>query len=67
MFESLFRYPSVLARHRDGPAAEERRRFLFHRLRDRRSRPPGGAEIAVAVHGGQESFSYKWARAGCAS
>ena len=30
MFESLFRHPRVLARHRDGPAAEERDRFLAH-------------------------------------
>jgi integrase/recombinase XerD len=31
MFETLFNYPSVLARHREGPAAEERERFLVHR------------------------------------
>jgi len=31
MFETLFNYPSVLARHREGPAAEERQRFLVHR------------------------------------
>jgi len=31
MFETLFQYPSVLARHREGPAADERRRFLLHR------------------------------------
>lgn len=34
MFETLFRYPSVLARHREGPAAEERRRFLLHRANE---------------------------------
>jgi len=27
MFESLFQYPTVLARHREGPAANERQRF----------------------------------------
>ena len=30
MFDTLFRYPSVLARHRDGPSAQERERFLIH-------------------------------------
>ena len=27
MFESLFQYPTVLARHLEGPAADERQRF----------------------------------------
>jgi integrase/recombinase XerD len=31
MFATLFNYPSVLARHSEGPAAEERQRFLVHR------------------------------------
>jgi len=31
MFESLFNYPTVLARHVEGPAADERKRFLLHR------------------------------------
>ena len=31
MFDTIFHYPRVLARHRDGPASEERRRFLLHR------------------------------------
>ena len=31
MFEMLFKYSSVLARHREGPAADERERFLIHR------------------------------------
>jgi hypothetical protein len=31
MFQTLFRYPRVLARHACGPLAEERRRFLEHR------------------------------------
>ena len=31
MFDTIFHYPRVLARHRDGPASEERRRFLFYR------------------------------------
>jgi len=30
MFGTLFRYQRVLARHRDGPSAEERERFLAH-------------------------------------
>jgi len=34
MFEKLFRYPGVLARHCEGPAAEERRRFLLHRANE---------------------------------
>ncbi len=30
MFENLFRYSRVVARHLDGPAAEERDRFVAH-------------------------------------
>lgn len=30
MFDQLFQEPSALARHRDGPLAEERRRYLIH-------------------------------------
>jgi site-specific recombinase XerD len=30
MFDRLFRHPHALARHRDGPLAEERRRYLAH-------------------------------------
>ena len=30
MFESLFKYPRVLVRHREGPLAEARERFLAH-------------------------------------
>lgn len=30
MFERLFKYPSVLARHRQGPLAEDREEFLQH-------------------------------------
>jgi hypothetical protein len=30
MFQTLFQYPRVLARHRDGPAARERELFLRH-------------------------------------
>ena len=30
MFESLFRRPHALARHRNGPLADERRRYLVH-------------------------------------
>ena len=34
MFETLFKYSRVLARHRGGPAAEERERFLIHRTNE---------------------------------
>lgn len=34
MFESLFQYPTVVARHREGPAADERQRFLLHRANE---------------------------------
>lgn len=34
MFETLFKYPSVLARHLEGPAANERERFLVHRANE---------------------------------
>jgi hypothetical protein len=34
MFESLFKYPTVLARHVEGPAADERQRFLLHRANE---------------------------------
>ncbi len=34
MFETLFQYPSVLVGHREGPATEERRRFLLHRANE---------------------------------
>jgi integrase/recombinase XerD len=34
MLETLFKYPSVLARHREGPAADERQRFLIHRANE---------------------------------
>ncbi len=30
MFETLFKYPRVIARHRTGPSAEARERFLKH-------------------------------------
>ena len=30
MFKNLYRYSRVLARHLDGPAAEERDRFVAH-------------------------------------
>jgi hypothetical protein len=30
MFETLYSYPQVLRRHREGPWAEERERFLAH-------------------------------------
>lgn len=31
MFETLFCYPAIIARHRDGPFAEDRERFLEYR------------------------------------
>src|SRR5215469_5267316 len=34
MFVSLFQNPTVLARHRDGPSADERQRFLVHRAHE---------------------------------
>ena len=30
MFETLFKYPRVVARHRTGPCLEARERFLTH-------------------------------------
>ena len=30
MFDSLFKYPRVLTRHREGPVADARERFLTH-------------------------------------
>lgn len=30
MFKTLYRYPSVAARHCEGPSAPERERFLIH-------------------------------------
>jgi hypothetical protein len=30
MFDTLFHYPRVLERHRTGPAADERERFLAY-------------------------------------
>jgi hypothetical protein len=30
MFDTLFKYPRVLARHREGPVADARERFLAH-------------------------------------
>jgi integrase/recombinase XerD len=32
MFDTLFKYPKVLARHQDGPATQERERYLVHRV-----------------------------------
>jgi len=30
MFNTLYRYPGVALRHREGPSAPERERFLIH-------------------------------------
>lgn len=43
MFESLYRYSRVLARHLDGPAAEERDRYVEHRA-------AGGAARESVLH-----------------
>ena len=43
MFENLFAYPNVLARHEAGPAAEERDRYLVHRVSEGLLAPPCGA------------------------
>ena len=34
MFETLFKYPAVVSRHREAPLANERERYLAHRARD---------------------------------
>ena len=34
MFQTLFKYPRVLAHHLEGPAADERQRFLIHRAKE---------------------------------
>lgn len=34
MFETLFKYPAVLSRHRDAPLASERESYLVHRQKD---------------------------------
>ena len=44
MFERVFQLPKVLARHRDGPMAEERDRFLTH-LADH-----GVGRLALRLH-----------------
>lgn len=34
MFETLFKRPRILTRHREGPVADERERFLIHRAQE---------------------------------
>lgn len=34
MFETLFKYPAVVSRHRDAPLASERESYLVHRVKD---------------------------------
>ena len=34
MFEKLFKYPRVYARHRDGPLSDARESYLSHRAND---------------------------------
>jgi site-specific recombinase XerD len=34
MFETLFKYPAVLSRHREAPLANERESYLVHRAKD---------------------------------
>lgn len=43
MFESLFKYPTVLARHRNAPFFEERYRYLRHRAQQ-------GCAHAILLH-----------------
>jgi hypothetical protein len=38
MFETLFKYPHVLARHREGPTADGCQRFLIYRANERAAR-----------------------------
>jgi hypothetical protein len=48
MFEQLFKRPHALARHRNGPPAEERRRYLAHCTEQQMSRRTSGMPKAVA-------------------
>jgi hypothetical protein len=34
MFESLFKYPAVVSRHREAPFVKERESYLAHRAKD---------------------------------
>lgn len=34
MFEEIFKYPAVVARHREAPFSQERERYLAHRAKD---------------------------------
>ena len=34
MFETIFKYPAVVVRHREAPLAKERERYLAHRAKD---------------------------------
>jgi hypothetical protein len=34
MFETLFKYPAVVSRHRDAPLASERESYLVYRAKD---------------------------------
>src|SRR5260370_34272246 len=34
MFQTVFKYPHMLARHREGPAADKRQRFLIHSIKE---------------------------------
>ena len=50
MFDQLFQKPRVLARYRDGPLAEERRRYLVH-CAEQRMAPSTLREIAIYTLG----------------
>ena len=50
MFDQLFKKPRVLARYRDGPLAEERRRYLVHCAEQRMARSTL-REIAIYTFG----------------
>ena len=34
MFETLFKYPAVISRHREAPLASDRESYLVHRAKD---------------------------------
>ena len=75
MFESLFKYPTVLARHVEGPVADERKRFLLYRANEGAARetllriarellvirPPLNRELGSKL---TSAFEVRWKGAG---
>ena len=54
MFETLYRYSRVLVRHLEGPAAEERDRFVTHCVEEAAARESGlhlASELLLVAHG----------------